>query len=385
MADRILKSLTFPGLPDKYLIPQGTVTEADLEEAEGKKADAIVRSASGEIASYDDGGDLPMKSLKVNIVPKQSGSGDPSPDNVRPISGTDEVKVTKCGKNLLDPNQGANGYIDASGDVVLFSGSHASDYIKVNAGQTVTMSYTRISEGEGTGIRIAWYDKNKTFIQRDGEVESVSVGRKSSSAVAPQNAVYVRASSRNCEQMLVIGTNTDYQAYNSTDISITLPSTVYGGTLDVVSGKLVIDRAFYQYDNINTQSGTAVTGGWRCDFPCPNDDINRGKWTAADGIPLFSMFANKALADGGFSKGYSANGYTVIVPNATSKAEADTILNGLQLCYWLATPIEIQLTPTEVKSLLGDNNVWSDSGTVEVEYRADTSLVINKILEALEG
>ena len=49
----------------------------------------------------------------------------------------------------------------------------------------------------------------------------------------------------------------------------------------------------------------------------------------------------------------------------------------------MATPIEIDLTPTEVKSLLGDNNVWSDSGTVDVEYRADTSLVINKILEAL--
>ena len=32
MADRILKSLTFPDLPDKYLIPQGDVTEADLED-----------------------------------------------------------------------------------------------------------------------------------------------------------------------------------------------------------------------------------------------------------------------------------------------------------------------------------------------------------------
>ena len=31
MADRILKSITFPDLPDKYLIPQGDVTKADLE------------------------------------------------------------------------------------------------------------------------------------------------------------------------------------------------------------------------------------------------------------------------------------------------------------------------------------------------------------------
>lgn len=35
----------------------------------------------------------------------------------------------------------------------------------------------------------------------------------------------------------------------------------------------------------------------------------------------------------------------------------------------LATPITIDLTPTEVKTLLGENNVWADSGEVEVTYK----------------
>ena len=58
-------------------------------------------------------------------------------------------------------------------------------------------------------------------------------------------------------------------------------------------------------------------------------------------------------------------------------------MNGVKLVYILATPTTVQLTPTEVKSLLGDNNIWSDTGDVVAEYRADTTLVINKILEAL--
>lgn len=33
-----------------------------------------------------------IKDLYVDIVPKQSGSGDPSPDNIRPITGTDNLK-----------------------------------------------------------------------------------------------------------------------------------------------------------------------------------------------------------------------------------------------------------------------------------------------------
>lgn len=48
----------------------------------------VYGKSSGNIATFDDGGDnKPLKSLKVAISPVQSGSGDPSPSNVRPISG----------------------------------------------------------------------------------------------------------------------------------------------------------------------------------------------------------------------------------------------------------------------------------------------------------
>ena len=58
--------------------------------------------------------------------------------------------------------------------------------------------------------------------------------------------------------------------------------------------------------------------------------------------------------------------------------------NNVQFCYKLATPIEIQLTPHELTTLLGTNNIWSDSGEVSVTYRADIQKYIAKVIaEAL--
>lgn len=55
-------------------------------------------TASGAIASFPDGADdAPVKSLVAQIAPVQSGSGDPSPTNIRHISGWTGVNVTRTG------------------------------------------------------------------------------------------------------------------------------------------------------------------------------------------------------------------------------------------------------------------------------------------------
>ncbi|MBR2716201.1 MAG: hypothetical protein IKD79_00505 [Oscillospiraceae bacterium] len=54
----------------------------------------------------------------------------------------------------------------------------------------------------------------------------------------------------------------------------------------------------------------------------------------------------------------------------------------VQVFYELDTPIAYQLTPTEIKTLLGVNNIWADTGDVEVTYRADTKLYIQQLTGA---
>ena len=66
-----------------------------------------------------------------------------------------------------------------------------------------------------------------------------------------------------------------------------------------------------------------------------------------------------------------------------TSAEIKTYLTGTQFCYELATPIEYDIDAVEIKSLYGDNVMWSDGDTINVSYHADTeTLMDSKIEEA---
>ena len=58
-------------------------------------------TANGEIASFSDGAnDIPVKNITVKIYPVQSGTGNPSPDNIRPISGRTGITLTCNNKTI---------------------------------------------------------------------------------------------------------------------------------------------------------------------------------------------------------------------------------------------------------------------------------------------
>jgi hypothetical protein len=50
----------------------------------------------------------------------------------------------------------------------------------------------------------------------------------------------------------------------------------------------------------------------------------------------------------------------------------------------MAEPQTVQLTPLEVETLLGVNNIWSDTGNTTVKYRADTGLYVQKLTGSTE-
>lgn len=74
------------------------------------------------IASFNTDMIAPLKECKVNFLPVQRGSGDPSPTNVRPISGWTGSIAYKTGKNILntiDSTPTANSYNISDGMVTL--------------------------------------------------------------------------------------------------------------------------------------------------------------------------------------------------------------------------------------------------------------------------
>ena len=52
------------------------------------------------IASFETNVESPLRALSVAVEPIQAGTGDPSPENVRPITGRDTVTVTRAGVNV---------------------------------------------------------------------------------------------------------------------------------------------------------------------------------------------------------------------------------------------------------------------------------------------
>ena len=57
-------------------------------------------TVSGETVQCTPVANYPL-GVKASWEPRQEGSGDPSPENIRPISGWDSLQVTRCGKNLI--------------------------------------------------------------------------------------------------------------------------------------------------------------------------------------------------------------------------------------------------------------------------------------------
>ena len=81
-------------------ISDGTVSIDQLNT----KAPAIVPTVSGSIVNFSDGADdIAMSELTIGITPIQSGSGNPAPDNIRPISGWTGMTISHSGEDQSTP------------------------------------------------------------------------------------------------------------------------------------------------------------------------------------------------------------------------------------------------------------------------------------------
>lgn len=326
-----------------------------INELESEKADTIISSTSGAIASFPDGAESTAKKLVVGIEPVQEGTGDPSPDNVRPISGWTGAKVTRAGKNLANiksDNADNSQRITISGDegdlTFISTGEfgragYAVTGLKV--GQRYTFS-AKITKTATSNTRSTIYLNNE--VKWDYAYGTFDIGSRvnaeelySQTFVATTDVffvgVYVSAGPGYPntitfkEAQLELGsTATDYEPYQGDTYDIAFPSsagTVYGGSLDVTTGVLTVDRA-----QIASYAGETLPSTWISDR-----DV------------------------------YSAGA---------------TPTTGAQVVYELVTPITYQLTPQEITTLLGQNNIWADTGDMSVTYRADTKLYIdNKFTE----
>lgn len=368
------------------------------------------------IVGFQGSEDFPLASCVAEITPVQAGSGDPSPSNIRPISGWTGAKVFQSGKNILsftkyniikreygitfDVVTNENGdlvKIVANGTDTSTNPSFSQVYIQIPASYAHIFS-GKILTGGAANFNIQLentYSPYTIFAKDSGSGATISSSITEARMVNILCRVPRGATVSNLEIFPMIreaGTDATYEPCQGKFIDYTFPTeagTVYGGTLDVLKGTLTVDRA-----------SVTITGGLR--YYQEHTNHYRFNFNALDGKAEPNS-TSKLLSDigvpisaQGFSSAsvgvYIGNGNTMgalylnkslVSPNNES-ANAWVASHPVQIVYPLETPITYQLTPQMVTTLAGANNIWADTGNVTVAYGAFPGALQRELPRAFE-
>ena len=352
----------------------------------------VTDTANGSIVSFSDGADnLPLKSFVVSIESKQDGAGDPSLDNVRPISGWTGANVTHFGKNCI--SNGADRKTITTSLYVKYT-----PVVSLEDATSVTVSVSA-DVPSGQTLKLFGYDgQNNSLVgtltlQGNGRYAITSNGNviKKTKEFRIYSQPYTGGSSVvttvwDCT-CIINETRTDYIPYQGQSIPIswqTEAGTVYGGSLDVLSGVMRVTNYSCTPDN-----ATRIVYGIDSQSNLPYAFFTFARRAISTSLmerTLCSIY--KAVATQRVDKSLRMRTSEADIWDSdldvTSLDAVKAYFADLVIVYPLETPIEIQLTPHEVNSLLGQNNIFVDTGDVSVEYRADTRLYIEKLTQPEE-
>lgn len=274
--------------------------------------------------------------VKATFSPKQAGSGDPSPENVRPITGYDSVRVNVQGAQLCDNTRltigGLNG---ATGAEYATETRIRVPFIHVVAGQTYTISGY-------SGLNIAnasFYDENQNFISAFKLTSTFTVADGASyvrlSFSKPDQSNFTNSELEQLKQTFMFSfgsTPTPYEPYQpGTTATLTPPETIYGGTVDAVTG---VGEKTWGY--IASYNGESLPGEWISDR-----DV------------------------------YSAG---------------TTPTTGAQVAYKLATPEPFQATGNQpLPAVAGLNTVYTDGDSLIISGKEDIKYTINQITSNIQN
>ena len=346
-----------------------------------------VKSASGAIASFADGADgVPVKSCSVSFLPSGGGGTPQNPISVVGVSG---LSVTQLGKNVVDfPSNITTG---TSGGLTF--GTVTNGGITYNGQTNNTFAYvtSKFAYSIPSGKTFT-FSRNSAFSYRhrltltfeDNTTANVDILADATSVTytPAKNVTHMRVvlssltSGASIDDtvflMLQYGsTATTYSAYVTPSVvTDTFGQTIYGGTRDLTTDKASVTYALLELA-VADMNNSDNYPGWRdCGIKA---------------LGLETQFYNEKTNVGqGYSVNTTGSNDILFLPknsyNNMTQTQWQTNYPDLviQIAVPLATPTEITgLTPHEIDTLLGDNNIYADTGTTTVEYRADIDLALN--------
>lgn len=373
----------------------GDFTNGNGETLHGIYEALPVDTESGNPTVITDAFGGSCKSLKLTLEPIQSGSGTPSPSNVRPISGRTEANVVRTGKNMWNDTDSMLQRMSRNG--ATYTNTETDTKTAFNARVELMLSNSpAYASTVATISSVGRYSivvdtTNITYdhfrLKHNGSVRDLIISLPFS--VKGQLIISFDVDGYNPSvvgglvikniQLEIGSTATPYETYTGETYTIDLDGTRYGGVLDVKTGVLTVTHASITYDGSEAWNYYAgyVYIALSDVKPVSSDDV-------VDAISnrYVTISANSIAISGLEGLGYSASGNLIVRDNTntTSLASWQAYLaqNSLQVAYRLATPLTVQLTPTEVALLHGDNVLTTDADSIETSYSADIALYIDK-------
>lgn len=165
--------------------------------------------------------------------------------------------------------------------------------------------------------------------------------------------------------------DTTYEPYmGSVTVTIQLGQTIYGGTLDVLTGVLTITHAYTTITEFTGKSGSTTNNAYYKTI----SDIKHIQGTEMPNIysDKYKAMPYNTVTAGDISTGIGVNQFGNVVVGFGLSSEIDTLekaniwatANPIQVVYELATPTTVQLTANTLTMLKGVNSLSTDSGDV---------------------
>ena len=338
---------------------------------------------------------------KVSWEPTQEGSGEPSPENVRPIKGRSSVTVERCGENLIkypysSSSASRNGLVLTSqqdGSIVVNGTATADTWhaINMNIEKRLPMNTPMTLSGCPAGgstksYYIGVYLGGKWFSDtRNGNTDIKFTTREIASRVEVSIIKGTVCNNLTFYPKIEVGTTiTPYSKYIGQTATLTLPRTICGGTVDAVTGegqetwKLVTldGTEKWEYEGslyfvvYSFLSNLPLETSGKCShfvyrYFYGGDNI----FCIGNAVKVGAALTAK-YADVNEWKSYLAAQYAAGTP--------------VQIAYKLATPTPFTATGAQpIPALSGVNTALTDADSVTVTGRADPIKRITDLEDAV--
>lgn len=348
------------------------------------------QTVSGNPLTLTDCAPINAESLVVELEPKQEGSGDPSPTNVRPITGYTECEVDDVGKNLWGGIKFAQDIKDKKSDSVLDTADKTIEpsgfepYVQLYSNFKANTQYTFIlrastaASSKGTNLRVAYTDNtfNDLFLDAtaNGKLVYVSTSGKTISYIGtvgqdtPPKLLYDE-----CGLFEGVITLDEFVPYYSTSATIQFGQTVYGGKSNFTDG-----GTSDEFENVDlgdlswTYRGDGLFSADLSDYAFESDVM-----AYCSGYRYIGTVdgASMATSNGSvylyYNDGQSSRVIYVVDTQYADAIVFKAAVTGIQFVYEKATPTTIATPPTDLKMLKGTNNITTNGTTINLGYQQD--------------